>query len=184
MSFGLFHTSNRAFNQPIGDCDTSSVTDMDKMFHYNAAFNQPIGKWDTSQVTTGIPGDVSKFVRAETAIVPPPPTEVMGAVSAEHRGDKGPIQYPPGLHVHPDFLLAGSLLHGSTFVNDQRCVHRADRDYEVLGDSVWPPLAVLSLLLILNGGRLLPALGHIGPYGSSRSKFLLCSQGLVPRWPR
>ena len=65
----------------------------------------------------------------------------MGGVSAEHRGDKGPIQYPPGLHVHPDFLLAGSLLHGSTFVNDQRCVHRADRDYEVLGDSVWPPLS-------------------------------------------
>ena len=46
---------NSAFNQPVGDCDTSSVTNMDRMFcnmfRYSNAFNQPIDDWDTSQVT-------------------------------------------------------------------------------------------------------------------------------------
>ena len=46
---GLLHFNN-AFKQPIGDCDTSSVTSMDRMFRYNGSFNQPIGNWDTSQV--------------------------------------------------------------------------------------------------------------------------------------
>jgi surface protein len=40
-----------AFNQPIGDWDTSSVTDMGGMFDGATAFNQPIGDWDTSSVT-------------------------------------------------------------------------------------------------------------------------------------
>ena len=43
--------NNSAFNQPIGDCDTSSVANMDRMFRYNDSFNQQIGNWDTSQVT-------------------------------------------------------------------------------------------------------------------------------------
>ena len=46
------------FNQPIGDWNVSSVTDMNGMF-YNTyddpqntgAFNQPIGDWDVSSVT-------------------------------------------------------------------------------------------------------------------------------------
>jgi surface protein len=40
-----------AFNQPIGDWDTSKVTDMADMFGDATAFNQPIGDWDTSKVT-------------------------------------------------------------------------------------------------------------------------------------
>ena len=40
-----------AFNQPIGEWDTSKVTDMSGMFHGPCAFNQPIGDWDTSKVT-------------------------------------------------------------------------------------------------------------------------------------
>ena len=39
------------FNQPIGDWDTSQVTNMHYLFKGAAAFNQPIGKWDTSKVT-------------------------------------------------------------------------------------------------------------------------------------
>ena len=37
----------------------------------------------------GMPGDASKCVRAEAAEVPPPPTEVMGGVSAWHPGRFG-----------------------------------------------------------------------------------------------
>ena len=40
-----------AFNQPIGQWNTSSVTDMERMFYQAAAFNQPIGQWNTSSVT-------------------------------------------------------------------------------------------------------------------------------------
>ena len=39
---GMFVQS--VFNQPIGDWNTSSVTNMSSMF--NTAPNQPIGNWD------------------------------------------------------------------------------------------------------------------------------------------
>jgi len=38
------------FNPPIGNWDTSEVTDMSHMFWMAKSFNQPIGKWDTSNV--------------------------------------------------------------------------------------------------------------------------------------
>ena len=39
------------FNQPIGDWDTSKVTNMKSMFYGATAFNQYIGNWDVSAVT-------------------------------------------------------------------------------------------------------------------------------------
>ena len=39
-----------SFNQPIGDWDVSSVTNMEGMFDATV-FNQPIGDWDVSSVT-------------------------------------------------------------------------------------------------------------------------------------
>jgi surface protein len=40
-----------AFNQKIGNWNTSKVTDMGQMFFVARAFNQNIGSWDTSKVT-------------------------------------------------------------------------------------------------------------------------------------
>jgi surface protein len=42
------------FNQPIGNWNTTSVTNMNAMFYAAQAFNQPIGNWNTSAVTNMI----------------------------------------------------------------------------------------------------------------------------------
>ena len=46
---GMFYQAS-AFNQPIGSWNTSQVIYMARMFEGAAAFNQPIGDWDTSKV--------------------------------------------------------------------------------------------------------------------------------------
>ena len=50
-NMGQMFREARAFNQYIGDWDTSNVTNMGFMFHFAWEFNQPIGDWDTSAVT-------------------------------------------------------------------------------------------------------------------------------------
>jgi surface protein len=42
---------NSVFNQNIGNWNTRNVTDMSSMFERNSAFNQDIGNWNTSNVT-------------------------------------------------------------------------------------------------------------------------------------
>ena len=39
------------FNQPIGNWNTSNVTDMSYMFSGATVFNQPLNNWDVSNVT-------------------------------------------------------------------------------------------------------------------------------------
>jgi surface protein len=46
----MFQGAN-AFNQPIGNWNVSSVTNMVGMFASSTAFNQPIGSWNVSSVT-------------------------------------------------------------------------------------------------------------------------------------
>ena len=43
MFFQQWYEDPTPFNQPIGNWDVSSVTDMSVMFHNASAFNQPIG---------------------------------------------------------------------------------------------------------------------------------------------
>ncbi len=47
---GLFN-GNSIFNQPIGDWDTSKVTDMSYMFENAIEFNQNPSTWNVANVT-------------------------------------------------------------------------------------------------------------------------------------
>ena len=58
--------SNTQCNPPIGKWDTSKVTDMKNMFYNSATFDQPIGEWDTSKVT-----DMTNMFRSASAFNQP-----------------------------------------------------------------------------------------------------------------
>jgi surface protein len=57
---GMFGDST--FNQPIGNWNTSAVTNMSLMFRFNTTFNQNIGSWNVSNVT-----NFSSFMDGKTA---------------------------------------------------------------------------------------------------------------------
>ena len=142
---------NNAFNQPIGDCENSSVTNMDRMFCYNGAFNQPIGNWDTSQVTTTcVPGVDQQPADLPLDLFQRHEHQALEHGRVAYRCDVQPRTFPPTCTLSrmasscvQDASANGvrDALLNSRIVPDQRCVQRADRDYAVLGDSVWPPLS-------------------------------------------
>ena len=47
----LMFQGTSAFNQNIGNWNTSSVADMGNMFNGAASFNQSLESWDINQVT-------------------------------------------------------------------------------------------------------------------------------------
>lgn len=51
ISFANAFRSAQKFNAPIGNWDTSKVTNMSSTFYFAKAFNQPIGSWVTDNVT-------------------------------------------------------------------------------------------------------------------------------------
>ena len=53
MSY-MFRGANNAFNQDIGNWDTSNVLHMSHMFRGAKAFNQDISGWNVSKVTKHI----------------------------------------------------------------------------------------------------------------------------------
>jgi surface protein len=59
---GVFNAAS-AFNQPIGNWNTSSATNATNMFLNASAFNQPIGSWNVSSITnmTGMLQGASAF---------------------------------------------------------------------------------------------------------------------------
>jgi len=57
----MFNGSKSQFNQPIGDWNTSKVTNMQNMFENNSVFNQDIGNWDV----TGVPSMYRMFYNAD-----------------------------------------------------------------------------------------------------------------------
>jgi surface protein len=57
---GMFGDST--FNQPIGNWNTSAVTNMSLMFRFNTTFNQAIGNWNVSNVT-----NFSSFMEGKSA---------------------------------------------------------------------------------------------------------------------
>ena len=50
-----------SFNQPIGNWNTASVTDMGWMFRWASVFNQPIGNWNASSQISGMFHAASNF---------------------------------------------------------------------------------------------------------------------------
>ena len=72
---GMFRSAT-AFNEAVGEWATSSVTDMSGMFESASAFNQPIGVWNTSSVT-----DMSGMFRSASAFNQPIVDWVTGSVA-------------------------------------------------------------------------------------------------------
>ena len=78
-------TECTGFSQPIGDCDTSNVTDMNRMihaYHGGMIFDQDIGNWDVSNVT-----NFQRFFGAFSTSSGPYPTFNNGGSQSISGGD-------------------------------------------------------------------------------------------------